>query len=140
MRQSDVCDSARGRQSIFSRRAVESVASALTKYVAQRSTQLRQTQDGWGKIDSLHGESIFVTGSPKIYHEVCIGALEIALLGEYGQGKSTVSLMLSYHLMQQIQAGSRSARIPILLELRGKSPRTLREDELLSTWAGRSRT
>ncbi|MDD1606411.1 MAG: hypothetical protein LUP96_06930 [Methylococcaceae bacterium] len=62
---------------------------------------------------------------------------QIALLGEYGQGKSTNSLMLSYHLMQRIQQTPHSARIPILLELRGKSPRTLREDELLSTWAGR---
>jgi len=45
--------------------------------------------------------------------------------------------MLSYQLMHRIQQDNRSARIPILLELRGKSPRTLREDELLSTWAGR---
>ncbi|MFZ2726999.1 MAG: hypothetical protein WAX77_12155 [Methylococcaceae bacterium] len=62
---------------------------------------------------------------------------QLALLGEYGQGKSTASLMLSYHLIQQVKQNKRSARIPILLELRGKSPRTLREDELLSTWAGR---
>lgn len=61
----------------------------------------------------------------------------IALLGEYGQGKSTNSLMLSYHLMQRFQQNPHSVRIPLLLELRGKSPRTLREDELLSTWAGR---
>ncbi|WP_152976293.1 NACHT domain-containing protein [Methyloglobulus morosus] len=62
---------------------------------------------------------------------------QIALLGEYGQGKSTISLMLSYHLMQRLQQDPHSARIPILLELRGKSPRNLREDELISTWAGR---
>lgn len=62
---------------------------------------------------------------------------QIALLGEYGQGKSTNSLMLSYHLMQRAQQAAHSVRVPILLELRGKSPRTLREDELLSTWAGR---
>ncbi|CAG1770721.1 hypothetical protein BAC3_01283 [uncultured bacterium] len=62
---------------------------------------------------------------------------QIALLGEYGQGKSTNSLMLSYHLMQRFQQNPYSVRIPLLLELRGKSPRTLREDELLSTWAGR---
>lgn len=62
---------------------------------------------------------------------------QIALLGEYGQGKSTASLMLSYRLMQRCQQNIRSARIPIMFELRGKSPRTLREDELLSTWAGR---
>lgn len=62
---------------------------------------------------------------------------QMALLGEYGQGKSTASTMLSYHLMQRQRNNSRATRIPILLELRGKSPRTLREDELLSTWAGR---
>lgn len=65
------------------------------------------------------------------------GLRQIALLGEYGQGKSTASLMYSYHLMLRIQENKNSTRIPILLELRGKSPRTLREDELLSTWAGR---
>lgn len=65
------------------------------------------------------------------------GQRQIALLGEYGQGKSTASLMFGYRLLQRIKQDPRSARIPILLELRGKSPRTLREDELLSTWAGR---
>lgn len=62
---------------------------------------------------------------------------QIALLGEYGQGKSTTSLLFSYHLMQRQHANPRAARIPILLELRGKSPRNLRADELLSTWAFR---
>jgi hypothetical protein len=59
----------------------------------------------------------------------------IALLGEYGQGKSTISLMLSHKLMATIKAGSSTARIPILLELRGKSPRSLTPEELLATWA-----
>ncbi len=62
---------------------------------------------------------------------------QMALLGDYGQGKSTLSLMYSYQLMQHILAGDTRVRIPILLTLRGKSPRNLQPDELLSTWAGR---
>jgi hypothetical protein len=59
----------------------------------------------------------------------------IALLGEYGQGKSTISLMLSHQLMAANKVGSSATRIPILLELRGKSPRSLTPEELLATWA-----
>ena len=62
---------------------------------------------------------------------------QLALLGEYGQGKSTASLMLSYGLMCRYQQGDHTARIPILLELRGKSPRTLDANELLAIWAQR---
>ena len=62
---------------------------------------------------------------------------QVALLGEYGQGKSTASLMLSYGLMCRYQQGDHTARIPILLELRGKSPRTLDANELLAIWAQR---
>ncbi len=59
---------------------------------------------------------------------------QLAVLGEYGQGKSTSSLLLSYHLAQDIQAGKK-ARIPILIELRGRTLRTLAVDELLALWA-----
>jgi len=38
---------------------------------------------------------------------------QLALLGEYGQGKSTASLLLSYHLMQRA-ASDATTRIPIL--------------------------
>ncbi|MDD2802063.1 MAG: hypothetical protein PHE96_11460 [Methylococcales bacterium] len=62
---------------------------------------------------------------------------QLALLGEYGQGKSTASLMLSYSLICRYQQGDHTARIPILLELRGKSPRTLDANELLAIWAQR---
>lgn len=58
----------------------------------------------------------------------------IALLGEYGQGKSTISLMLSYRLIKGIQSEQKN-RIPILIELRGKSPRALTPEELFATWA-----
>ena len=56
----------------------------------------------------------------------------IAVLGEYGQGKSTGMLMYSYNAIKRIKEGS---RIPILIELRGKSPSTLLPLELLATWA-----
>jgi hypothetical protein len=61
------------------------------------------------------------------------GQRQLALLGEYGQGKSTGSLVFSYHLMQKFNG--QPPRIPILLELRGKSPKTLQPLELLSIWA-----
>ncbi len=62
---------------------------------------------------------------------------QLALLGEYGQGKSTASLMISFDLMNRYQQGDHSVRIPILLELRGKSPRTLEANDLLAIWAQR---
>jgi len=60
-------------------------------------------------------------------------ATQRALLGEYGQGKSTTSLMLCYHLIQQIEAGE-SKRVPILIILRGKSPRNMTPLDFLSQW------
>lgn len=58
------------------------------------------------------------------------GQRQLALLGEYGQGKSTTALMLTHHLLAEPQ----SKRIPILIELRGKSPRALTPEQLLATW------
>ncbi|MGH1335861.1 MAG: NACHT domain-containing protein [Aureispira sp.] len=58
-------------------------------------------------------------------------AKHLAVLGEYGQGKSVLSKKLSWALSQQPQG-----RIPILIELRGKSPRTLSILDILSNWAG----
>jgi hypothetical protein len=63
---------------------------------------------------------------------------QLALLGEYGQGKSTISLMLSYKLIK-LADGNPLTRVPILIELRGKSPRSLTPEELLATWAYRYR-
>lgn len=59
------------------------------------------------------------------------GQRQLALLGEYGQGKSTAALMFTYHLLCDPQA----KRIPIQIELRGMSPRNLTPLELLGTWA-----
>lgn len=61
------------------------------------------------------------------------GQRQLALLGEYGQGKSTTALMLTYHLLAEPQP----KRIPILIELRGKSPRSLTPLEMFGGWGGR---
>ena len=55
---------------------------------------------------------------------------QLAILGEYGQGKSVLSLKVSLTLSQQA-----NTRIPILIELRGKSPRNMDLEELLFIWA-----
>lgn len=58
---------------------------------------------------------------------------QLALLGEYGQGKSTATLMWAYHVI----TGARNlpGRIPILIELRGTSPRNLTPLSLLGAWS-----
>ncbi|WP_305952734.1 NACHT domain-containing NTPase [Emticicia oligotrophica] len=53
----------------------------------------------------------------------------LAILGEYGCGKSVFSLKLAYELLKK------NGRIPIIFELRGKSPRNLSMIELISTWS-----
>jgi len=59
---------------------------------------------------------------------------QLAVLGEYGQGKSTLSLLLCYQLIQLSKTDT-TVRIPILIELRGKTLRTLQPEELLAIWA-----
>jgi hypothetical protein len=59
----------------------------------------------------------------------------IALLGEYGQGKSTCTLLFAYH--QIVECDFHPHRVPIVVELRGKAPSTMSLDELLATWAVR---
>ncbi len=61
---------------------------------------------------------------------------QLALLGEYGQGKSTVALMLAHRMLEQ-NTGTVDGRIPLLIELRGKSPSNLTPGELLSAWGYR---
>lgn len=60
----------------------------------------------------------------------------LALLGEYGCGKSVLSLKITHELLQN---RNKNTRIPILIELRGKSPRNLNATEILSTWASNYR-
>lgn len=56
----------------------------------------------------------------------------LALLGEYGQGKSVLSLKVTYELLEN---RTKDSRIPILIELRGKSPRNLTPLEIIANWA-----
>ena len=58
----------------------------------------------------------------------------LAILGDYGQGKSVLALKLTYELII-----NKSDRIPILIELRGKSPRNLTPLEILATWTSNFR-
>ena len=58
---------------------------------------------------------------------------QIALLGEYGQGKSVLSLSLAHTLFK---TNITPDRLPIIFELRGMSPRSFRSQlEFLSVWA-----
>ncbi|WPD22420.1 MAG: NACHT domain-containing protein [Candidatus Electrothrix scaldis] len=57
---------------------------------------------------------------------------QLAILGEYGQGKSTIGLMLTHHLLNK--GVEQLERIPIFIELRGKSPATMNPGELLGAW------
>ena len=59
----------------------------------------------------------------------------LALLGEYGQGKSTAALLTTCHIIKK----GTSERIPVLLELRGKSPQHMEPEDLLAQWADRYR-
>jgi hypothetical protein len=61
------------------------------------------------------------------------GQRQLALFGEYGQGKSTTVLMFAHHLVTD--SARRPTRVPILIELRGKSPRNSSPEELLAGWA-----
>ncbi|MEO1387980.1 MAG: hypothetical protein AAFV85_11475 [Cyanobacteria bacterium J06634_6] len=65
------------------------------------------------------------------------GLRQIALLGDYGQGKSTTMLMFAHRLLNKDSCVQK--RIPVLIELRGKSPKTLRPLELLGAWAAQYR-
>lgn len=60
---------------------------------------------------------------------------QLALLGEYGQGKSVLSLRLAY----QILTGKiKSERIPIIIELRGRYVKQYGDTkEILYSWANR---
>jgi hypothetical protein len=57
----------------------------------------------------------------------------LALMGEYGQGKSTGALMYVY---DSIRSGNweSGGRIPLLIELRGKSPANLSQTDLMAVW------
>jgi hypothetical protein len=75
-------------------------------------------------------------GSVETYLNDWLGELshrQLALLGEYGQGKSTAALMWAFHVIDNGPA--LPERIPILIELRGTSPRNLSTLQFLGAWA-----
>ena len=62
----------------------------------------------------------------------------IALLGDYGQGKSTAALELTYRILhEQIPCDEAGSRIPLLIRLTGVSPKTSTPEELLGAWGSR---
>lgn len=64
------------------------------------------------------------------------GSRHLALLGSYGQGKSSFALMLTQRMLAR-SAPDLPPRIPILIELRGRNLRNLKPYALLGQWAGR---
>ena len=65
------------------------------------------------------------------------GQRQLAFLGEYGQGKSTGALMFTYNVLTGTYGGVE--HVPLLVELRGKSPATLQPIELIGAWASHYR-
>ena len=59
---------------------------------------------------------------------------QLAILGEYGQGKTVLMHKIVYEMLQ---APEQYPRIPILIELRGLSPRTDNEFGIFGHWANR---
>ena len=55
----------------------------------------------------------------------------VALLGDYGQGKSTAVLDFVHSSLIKDSA----TRIPVLIELRGQSPRNMNRHQLLGAWS-----
>lgn len=60
------------------------------------------------------------------------GLRHLAVLGEYGQGKSVLALKLTHRLLFEDVS---SERIPILVTLGGRSPRNQKKLGLLADWA-----
>jgi len=62
----------------------------------------------------------------------------LALLGDYGQGKSSAALELTHRLLQDTanSSGSRH-RLPILIRLTGLSPAAMTPEDLLGAWGSR---
>jgi len=61
----------------------------------------------------------------------------ISIVGEFGQGKSTALLAFCARWARSWAVGNRSGRIPLLIELRGKSPKRQAQDRFLAEWGDR---
>ena len=59
------------------------------------------------------------------------GPRQLALLGDYGQGKSTAALAMTHELLHASPGG----RVPILIDLRAASPMHLTPLQLLGAWS-----
>lgn len=84
----------------------------------QETYRLEERTDLWEHLDSWLHER---------------GQRQLALLGDYGQGKSTAALAYAH---RQFQQGS-PPRVPVLIELRGMSPRNLSPLQLLGAWSAK---
>ena len=63
------------------------------------------------------------------------GMRQVALLGDYGQGKSTAALQLTHRMLSDPAFASATAhRIPILVRLTGRSPKATTPRDLLGAW------
>ncbi len=63
---------------------------------------------------------------------------QIALLGDYGQGKSSEALALTHQLLSNDQFyRDPSFRLPLLVRLTGLSPKTSTPEEFLGAWGAR---
>ena len=63
------------------------------------------------------------------------GSQHIALLGDYGQGKSTAALELTYRALHDGEfAAALGRRIPLFIRLTGLSPMTTTPEDLLGAW------
>lgn len=63
------------------------------------------------------------------------GTQHIALLGDYGQGKSSAALELAYRILHDEKTAKLFGhRIPILIRLTGLSPMSSTPEELLGAW------
>ncbi len=66
------------------------------------------------------------------------GRRQLAIVGEFGQGKSTAMLQLCVELADKfLRAEATSARVPLLIELRGRSPSEMSPSEFLHNWGQR---
>lgn len=65
------------------------------------------------------------------------GVDHLSIIGEFGQGKSTALLAYCASWAHDYLDGKRNGRIPLLIELRGKSPRRQSPDRFLAEWGDR---
>ena len=64
-----------------------------------------------------------------------VGDEHLALLGDYGQGKSTAALELTYKLLNDGKLFEECGRrIPLLIRLTGLSPKSTTPEDLLGAW------